>query len=396
MESKVQFASNSPNLYERNATLDTIRGFSLLGILLVNVIGFYTPLPHIMLEFWFTNAKDIIWHQTLDIYVQGSFYPLFAMLFGYGIAMQYDKAQQAGRNFYLFVPKRLLGLFVLGVLHAVLIWWGDILVMYAFCGLFLLGVIRFKPIVILAIGLVLNGIAHTLILSSMYSRGAFGVVIEKPALDIIGIQDLITAYGTGTWVDAFMQRLTDLTVQMSFDMFFTSIFTILPFILIGAAFGKWHIVEKAKELKILWIVLAVIFVAGGLLLKSAPYQLDYTYPLAYAKSYIGGPMLAFGYMALITSLCLMKPIQKLLNPFAKMGRMSLTMYLMQSVICSVLFYNFGFGLFGKVDVLTGIFIAIGIFVAQIILAELWLMKFNQGPVEALMKKIVYGKKLSEK
>ena len=87
----MEFKPTTPN--ERVDALDIIRGFSLFGILLVNMFGFYLPMPHIDLQTWFTEALDIIWHQTLDIYVQSSFYPLFSMLFGYGMAMQYMKAE---------------------------------------------------------------------------------------------------------------------------------------------------------------------------------------------------------------------------------------------------------------------------------------------------------------
>ena len=106
-------------LNSRVQTLDTIRGFSLLGILLVNMFGFYLPMPHIYdLSSWFSEATDIIWHQILDIYVQSSFYPLFSMLFGYGLAMQFMKAQATGRNFYRFASKRLIILFIIGMIHA--------------------------------------------------------------------------------------------------------------------------------------------------------------------------------------------------------------------------------------------------------------------------------------
>ena len=90
---------------ERVATLDILRGVSLLGILLVNMFGFYLPMPHIAdLSSWFNEVQDIILQQLLDIYVQSSFYPLFSMLFGYGLAMQYVKASETGTDFYRFAP----------------------------------------------------------------------------------------------------------------------------------------------------------------------------------------------------------------------------------------------------------------------------------------------------
>lgn len=387
-------SSQSPLLYERNATLDIVRGFSLFGILLVNVIAFYTPLPHVMLEFWFTNVNDIIWHQYLSMYVQSSFYPLFALLFGYGLAMQFLKAETLGRSFYSFAPKRMLAIFIIGLIHAFLIWWGDILIMYAFCGLFLIGLMRFKPFILLIIAFVLNGAFHLFYGGGLMLMGAFHLKIERPALDILTIQNAITAYGTGSWMEAFRQRLVDLAVQFDTTMWFVSLVTILPYMLVGATLAKWRLIERGNELKWRWLLLAVVFVVAGLAIKTLPVQLENTYGFSYLNVYVGGPMLAFGYLAAIVVICLVTPIKKLLSPLAKAGRMSLTLYIMQSVICSLLFYNFGFGLFGKVDVLTGILIAVGIFAVQLAIAELWLWKFKQGPLEWLVKKFVYGKMLS--
>lgn len=386
----------SPMFYERNATLDIVRGFCLLGILLVNIIAFYTPLPHVMLEFWFTSAKDIIWQQYLDMYVQSSFYPLFSLLFGYGIAMQFSKAQTFNRSFYSFAPKRMIAIFMIGAIHAFLIWWGDILMTYAFCGLFLIALVRFKPVILLIVAFLLNGFFHLFYGGGLLLMGVFNLKVEQPSLDIVLLEKLITAYGTGSWGEAFAQRLVDLQLQFSPIMWFVSLVTILPYMLVGAALAKWRVIERAKELKWMWIVLAIVFVAAGLAIKSLPIQLANTYGYTYLKVYVGGPVLAFGYLAAIVSICFIAPVQKVLSPLAKAGRMSLTLYILQSIICSILFYNFGFGLFGKIDVLTGILIAFGIYAAQLVIAELWLWKFKQGPLEWLVKKFVYGKMLSEK
>lgn len=383
-------------LSERVHTIDVLRGFSLLGILLVNMFGFYLPLPHIVLSDWFTEAKDIIWHQTLDIYVQSSFYPLFSMLFGYGIAMQFMKSKQTEVNFYKFAPKRLVILFIIGLIHAFLIWWGDILAMYAFCGFILLALIRLKSGWLIAVALTLNMLMHTFILFIYAASGLLSAEVDGQFVNIMNVQNAITAYGVGSWVDAFMQRLTDLSVQMSFGMWFSSLFTILPYMLMGAAAAKWQLIERAKDLKLLWGSLAVVCISVGLFIKSAPFMFTESYLLQYLKVYIGGPILAVGYIAAIVIICLIPVAMKVLAPIAKAGRMSMTLYIMQSVICTIIFYNFGFGLYGKVDVAMGTYIAIGIFVSQVIIAELWLSKFSQGPLEAAVKRITYGKILPEK
>lgn len=383
-------------LNERVTTIDIIRGFSLLGILLVNIFGFYLPQPYISLNDWFTEAVDIIWHQVLDIYVQSSFYPLFSMLFGYGLAMQYMKAQQKGTNFYKFAPKRLIILLIIGLMHAFLIWWGDIIAMYAFCGFFVLALIRCNSWMLLAISLLLQGIIHGLYLLMFSLSGMINEEMSGTAVDIQSVQNAVTAYSTGGYMEAFMQRLHDLSLQMSVSMWFSSLFIILPFMLMGAATAKWRLIERAKELKGLWIFLAIAFTAAGLFIKSAPSNFSYTYLLYYLKVYVGGPMLSVGYIAIVVLLCMFPLLLKGLSPIAKIGRMSMTMYILQSVICTTLFYNYGFGLYGKIDVPTAVYIVLGIYAIQVIIAELWLSKFKQGPLEAAVKRLTYGKMYSEK
>ncbi|MGE7090207.1 DUF418 domain-containing protein [Lysinibacillus sp. NPDC048646] len=374
-------------LQERIATLDILRGISLLGILLVNMYAFYLPMPHIDLASWFTTPSDMVWQQNLDIYVQSSFYPLFAMLFGYGLAMQWQKAQSREQNFYGTGLRRLVVLFMFGLVHAVLIWWGDILMTYAFCGVFLLLLLRLHPVWLLSIGIIINGFMHVFMLF-IVGYINFNTQIDS-YLNITAVEKAITAYGAGNWLDAFMQRLSDLSVQAGVGMWIASLFTILPYMLIGAAASKWHLVERAKELKWLWLALTIVGLALGIFVKSMPILNTRTYLLEYIKVYVGGPILSVGYIGLIVLLCMIPFVPKLLRPFAKIGRMSLTMYILQSIIGTCLFYQFGFGWYGKVSVATGVLIAIGIIVVQMVFAEVWLSKWKQGPMEAIWRKLTY-------
>lgn len=381
-------------LQERIQSLDILRGFSLLGIILVNIIGFYTPQPYIDLGSWFTEASDVIWHQRLDIYVQSSFYPLFSMLFGYGLAMQFMKAEHTGVNFYVIGSRRLVTLLIFGLFHAFLLWWGDILITYAFCGVVLLFLLRLKPVFLAIAAVSLNLLYHVFVLFVVGYIFLGSEEMGAISLDIVAVNDAITAYATGSWGDAFLQRVQDVMYQNNPFMLMMSLLTILPYMLIGAAASKWHLVERAKEFKVWWIATGVVFLVIGLFIKSAPFTWNRTYLLDYLKVYIGGPMLSIGYIGIIVSLCFVPQLVKLLRPFARVGRMSITNYLMQSLILSLLFYNFGLGWYGKLDVLTGIVVAIVVFVVQIIFSEIWLSRFKQGPIEAFWRKCTYGKKLS--
>lgn len=256
------------------------------------MFAFSTPSPHIDLKTWFESPIDKQYHQWLDIFVQGSFYPLFSMLFGYGLAMQFTKATQLGDNFYKIGSKRLGVLFGIGVLHAFLIWWGDILMTYAFCGFFLLILLRLKPVWLLTIGGVLYGIVHGFLVVLM---GLASLVEESTDfsdfVDITAIESAIAAYGSGSWTEAFMQRLADLQVQASPSMWIVALFTILPYMLLGAAASKWKLVERAKEKRVFWIALTVITLPVGVALKMLPYNLERNLFLDYVQVSFGGQFL---------------------------------------------------------------------------------------------------------
>ncbi|MFJ8261789.1 DUF418 domain-containing protein [Rummeliibacillus sp. NPDC094406] len=383
---------------QRIDTLDILRGVSLLGILLVNMFAFSTPLPHIDLKTWFTVPADKEFQKWLDIFVQGSFYPLFSMLFGYGLAMQYSKASRLGESFYKIGIKRLIVLFVIGILHAFFIWWGDILMTYAFCGFVVIALIRLRPGFLLAIGLIfytgINGLMALLTgLSTLVDPSSSDM---SQFIDIEGVQGALKAYGAGSWTEAFTQRLTDLSVQFSPYMWVMALFTILPYMLIGAAASKWQLIEKAKSKMVLWGILMIIMIPLGISLKSLTYTLHRNVFLDYIQSYFGGPILALGYASLVVLVCCIPHATKVLSPIAKAGRMSMTIYLMQSVIGTFIFYHYGLGLYGKIGVDTATWLAVGIYVIQLVFATIWFMQFKQGPVEAVWKRITYGKTVLKK
>lgn len=383
---------------QRIDTLDILRGVSLLGILLVNMFAFSTPMPHIDLKTWFTVPIDKEYHEILDVFVQGSFYPLFSMLFGYGLAMQYTKTTRLGDSFYKFSIKRLVVLFIIGMFHAFLIWWGDILMTYAFCGLVLIALIRLRPGFLLTIGLIfyigINGMMAMLVgLASLADPSGTD---PSQFIDIESMEDAVKAYGAGSWTDAFMQRLVDLSIQFSPSMWLMALFTILPYMLVGAAASKWQLIEKAKSKYVLWSTLAIVMVPLGIYLKFLPYAFERNSFLDYIQTYFGGPILALGYASVMVLFCCIPYATKMLSPIAKAGRMSLTVYITQSIICTLIFYHFGLGLYGKIGVDTATWLAVGIYAIQLIFATIWFMLFKQGPIEAAWKRIIYGKSVLKK
>ena len=374
-------------LSERVVALDMMRGFSLLGIFIVNMLAFHTPFYYIDPYTWFTVPADRDAFQWIDIAIQGSVYPLFSMLFGYGLAMQFTKAKERGVSFPKLALRRLLVLLGFGIVHAFFIWSGDILITYAISGLMLMWILflSWKWLLGIALGLFL-------LPNALLSFLMMLIPADEPFYSgIQQIESSIVAFGSGSWTDIFAQRAADWFYANGLAIIPLIIISILPFMMIGAAASKVNLIQRTTEKKVFWLILIVITLSVGTYIKFLPHIQGATYFYKFVQDMFGGPLQAVAYAGIIALLSQLSLFRKLFSPVANAGRMSMTTYLTQSIIATTIFYSYGFGLYGKVDVMTGTWIAIGIFIIQLIFAELWLAKFTQGPVEMLWKRLTYGK-----
>jgi uncharacterized protein len=366
-----------------------MRGFSLLGIFIVNMLAFHTPFYYINPYTWYTDPSDKATFQWIDIAIQGSVYPLFSMLFGYGLMMQFRKSQERGITFIPLGLRRLSVLLIIGILHAFLIWSGDILITYALSGFIVLFLLRLSRLWLVTIAFLLYVIPNMGLALLSYIVSATG---EEFYSGFQEIESSVVAFGSGSWLDIFMQRAADWTyANIESGSLLLIGMTILPYMLLGAAAAKGKLIERTSHKKTFWITLTAVTLVAGFSIKLLPYLFESNFYYMFVQDIFGGPLVALGYAGLITLLCQLSIFRKLLNPVAKVGRMSMTTYLSQSVIATTIFYSYGFALYGKIDVLTGTWMAVGIFVIQMIYSEIWLSKFKQGPVEAIWKRVTYGK-----
>ncbi|MDX1807583.1 MAG: DUF418 domain-containing protein [Paenisporosarcina sp.] len=376
-------------LQDRVVAIDIMRGMSLLGIFIVNMLAFHTPYYYINPYTWYTNPSDADTFQWIDIALQGSVYPLFSMLFGYGLMMQFRKSQERGNSFIPLGLRRLSVLLIIGLLHAFLVWSGDILITYALSGFIVLLMMRLSRMWLLTIALILY------ILPNMGLALLSYIVAVSGETFYSGVQEIessLIAFGSGSWMDIFIQRASDWTyANIESGSLFLIGMTILPYMLIGAAAAKGKLIERTSQKKTFWLTLTTVSLIVGFSIKLLPYVFEANFYYMYVQDIFGGPLVAIGYAGLITLLCQLAIFRKIMNPFAKVGRMSMTTYIFQSVIATTIFYSYGFALYGKIDVLTGTWLAVGIFVIQMIFAEIWFSKFKQGPIEAIWKRATYGK-----
>jgi uncharacterized protein len=377
---------------ERIVSLDVIRGFSLLGIFIINMISFHSPFLYFDPYTWWKTPEDTALFPWIDVLVQASFYPLFAMMFGYGLGIQQQRATMKGTSFYQFGVRRLLILLGIGCIHAFLIWSGDILINYAVFGLILLGFMRLSGKGLMWLGGILflmPQLFFSILLVLMTFSDPTGVTNYT---NIAALQDSVSAYASGSFSSIMEQRFQDWYIVNSPDNLLFLLLSILPMMMIGAGASKLQLLSKVRKYKKVWMITGGCTLLVGIIIKSLPLLIESNFAYSYIQDFLGGPFLSVSYAIILSLLLLNKKMMKWSKPFASVGKMSLSNYLMQSIIGTLIFYSYGFGLYGEVTLTTGTMLAVGIYVIQVILSEMWLSKFQYGPVEKLWRVLSYGRR----
>ncbi|MGG6432553.1 DUF418 domain-containing protein [Anoxybacillus sp. D401a] len=365
----------------RISMIDAVRGFALFGILLVNVLDFSLPTLYVDATVFAKDGLDRFLLAFVDIFAQASFYPLFSMLFGWGAWIMLDKS---GEKFRITFLRRLFALLLFGMFHAFFIWHGDILIGYAIVGLFLFPFFQASAKTLRRFALSLWGGwagVSTILMWVMWKQ--YGDVdFSEPAL----AKQAIANYQQGTWEQVFMQRVADWLYVNSFTQAFIFILTILPFFLFGAyiAKEKWfHDVKTHRATIQKWCIGSLLV---GIVFKLLPY-VQKNIVNEYAQDMIGGPALALFYF---TAFSLMA--SQVVHVFAPVGKMALTNYVMQSIICTTLFYSYGFGWYGKVAPKQALAVACIVYVIQVVWSHWWFKKHTIGPLERMWRWMTYGQK----
>ncbi|MFA9560290.1 DUF418 domain-containing protein [Evansella sp. AB-rgal1] len=388
-QTKVQITPLDTN--ERLNHIDSLRGFALLGILLVNMFVFqYGMVGMEYIPSQVTSGLDLISYQFINWFFQGSYYPIFSMLFAFGAVMIWERSQVKQRPFYLLFSRRLLILLALGFVHAYFIWDGDILLTYAITGfLFIFFVKRkAKTLLIWAISLI------TLInLIGIIPSGDEEVTFES----YVEYEQNMLA--TGTYSDIVHHRFTanpyskvDYGIELSelereITAAIVSIFSFILMIaqtfslfLVGGYIAKKRWIHEPDTYRSVLVKITWIAIPLGLLLKTGMvFTLNES--LEFLAYFLGGPLLALGYIAGFCLLFFNRGSIKLVRGFGYVGRMALSNYLVQSIVMTTIFYGYGFGLFGKIGTFLGILLAIVLFVIQMIISRWWLNRYQFGPME---------------
>lgn len=372
---------------QRIFSIDALRGFSLLGILLMNILTFAYPYQ-IINPFEFFQHQDGAWFKISSLFIIASFYPIFAFLFGYGLSIMYQNSLDKGLNYYPMITRRLLFLLLLGIIHGVFIFYGDILSTYALLGLIAIIFVRLKPqytLVALSIGICIFVLLYLL-----------PMILLKDVTQIesfVGLQDLERVnniLSSADYVSIIGFNLKYFGMNIA-NAILVGPFSILPIMLFGIYAHQINWFNKIKQHKNLYMVIGVVVLILGLAIKMIQIVLEGSVTSQLMSQMIGGPIVALSYIMFFVILCEDQTVRKILTPLQSIGKLSLTTYISQSIICIIIFYGVGLNYYGKLPVLTIYIIGIVIYCVQLILSYLYLLKFKQGPLEKLWRKVTYLK-----
>lgn len=379
---------------ERIGVIDALRGFALFGILVVNMESFrgFASAPG-------SGALDAAATWFVAAAFTTKFYVLFSFLFGYGLTVQVRRAQERGAAFVPRYLRRLLGLALIGIAHALLLYVGDILVTYAVLGVVLL-LLRDAPTSVLlrlAVGLVALTVA--LCLAGGLAVALLGDEFDSGAAaeDALGVEAAALAANRGAPAEVIAQRVREYPGTLGFAVFGQGP-TALAMFLLGLEAGRRRLFERIDDhaglLRRIRRVGLVVGGLGGLVWGTSTLVNGFTFNASFlfaaAVDFATAPLLSAVYLTTITLAWRSERMRRRLAFLVPVGRLALTNYLLQSLAGALIFTGYGLGLFGRVGPAAAFGLSIAIFAAQVPLSAAWLRHFRFGPAEWLLRSFTYA------
>lgn len=386
--------SNSENslvsvpLNERIDSIDTLRGVALLGVLLVNLVTEFRV--SVFQQFLPSDTPSWNLNGLIETFVSFALnfkaFSLFSILFGVGLAMQLERLSHSNHPYY-FLTRRLIVLLGFGILHLVFIWNGDILTEYAIAGLLALPLLGFPR---------WTQLTTSILLFALYAvLPMLPPLVPWPSTEILidHVAQANQVYSIGTHLEILKFNIRELALILPLHI---SVFPrTLALILLGAYIWRSGVLQQALIYRRQLASLAVICIVAGIALTYES-RLD-----VFGSWGVAGLLLqaltpvvfAFGYGSLVIWLSQLNGAQGVLAPFAAVGRMAFTNYILQSVIFGFVFFGYGLGLFGSMAAWPAFLLGVVVYLLQAILSAAWLRRFRFGPIEWLWRVLMYGRML---
>ena len=415
---------------ERIASIDVLRGFSLFGILWMNIVAFALPGaaygdPTVAGG---AHGADLVFWFVSQVLVEGKMRTIFSLLFGAGVVLLTTRAEQRGAGVVTadIYYRRTIWLIVFGLLHAYLIWSGDILYGYGIAGLFLFPFRKQTPRFLIIAGLLV--LAMIVPKSILEGRRIASVRAAAAAADTLAargnaltdeqreaqeewdgmrkemkpspaevakeIADHRAGYRT-----LFLRRMDEVSEGESKGYYRFGFFDVAGMMLIGMGLVKLGVLSAARSRRF-YLTLGLLGYGIGLPINifMAAWDVARRFDPAemfvgYSGYDIGRLSVALGHVAVVMLICRSRLLRGATARLAAVGRMALSNYLGTSLLCVLLFEGFGLGLYGRLARAQLLFVVLPVWLAQAILSPIWLRRFRYGPMEWVWRSLTYWSRL---
>jgi uncharacterized protein len=418
---------------ERVAVVDVLRGFALLGILAMNIVAFGWP------EVAYGNPTQGGGFNGLDrgiwvfnhLFFEMKMMTLFSMLFGAGLVLMGERSDRRAASLRGVYYRRCLWLLVIGLIHSYLIWSGDILVLYAECGLVIYLFRRSRPRTLIPVGIVFLCAIAPIVLGA----GAAFSFLERTAKKAEAAEKANTQptrfqawiyYDVwkpkilpkidpnsaknkeafeksiqthrGGYVGIVKDRAKELLFGQTLGFILGGFWLAAGRMLIGMGLMKLDVFSGRRSRRCyLWLALlgyglGMPMVAyDAYMLVQTNFGFRFNLHGGVFLNYFGSVLVALGHVGALILIYKAGLIKWLTVRLAAVGRMALTNYLTHSIVCTTLFYGYGFGLFGHVNRTGLAAIVMAIWIFQLLISPIWLERFRFGPAEWLWRSLTYWK-----
>jgi len=389
-------------LQSRLLNIDIIRGIALLGILLMNIQAFSMNFSAYSNPTSFGDLTGINFYvyYLSHLFADQKFMTIFSILFGVGIVLMADNIERKGGNPTKVHYKRMFILAVFGMLHAYLLWFGDILFPYALAGM-IAYTARKKSV-------------RFLLITAFLSIGFCSLVMYLisfaiPMMEEADLQNMLAMWAPtqemidkdilvnqASWLGQ-MEHRNFMASKMQTNVLFY-LFRIVGLMMIGMAFFKLDFFGKRFSNKTLTISAVITLVLGLFLIINgnqanfaSGWQVD-SMMAGIQPNYWGSILMAYSYMSLLVVFCRSSALMKLKSLLANVGKMALTNYLSHTLICGFIFYGWGLGFYGSFERSEMLLVVIGVWLFQLLFSSFWMARFQFGPFEWLWRSMTYGKR----
>jgi uncharacterized protein len=389
---------------ERLQTLDLLRGVALLGILLVNISWFAMPnaLSANPYAVGPPPPMDLAIWLAIELLAEGKFIAIFAMLFGAGIVLMTGRRDAGGVHTARTHYRRMACLLVFGLIHAYALWHGDILVVYAVCGLLVYPLRRLTTRPLMAIGLALMTIAMLTSIAEAIAWPASSDLAKAEWVEYwqpsAGSLATETAAFTGRWSSQEAWRAHYSAAFHLDDMAAFDLWRVSGLMLIGMALLKCGWFGGTRTAREYRLATASALVSGFTLVGVGLYEYQavhwrlpdvlFLIPL---WNYWDGLLVALGYTGVLLMLWRAGVLRHVSRRLEDVGRTAFSGYIFQTLICTTIFYGHGLGLFGTIDRAGQLLLTLAIWLVLLIVSPLWLRGHRYGPLEWLWRTLTYGR-----